>query len=426
MAIAQGEGELVARFVAPEPGQAATYQVRRPGPDDRAVVLSADLNEVAAFRAAVRFSRDGIGGVTVVGRTADGVERCALERSSDGVLEYLLPSVERYRGPDPAVQRALRRWDETLLRWSAQIGHPGVPVRPATAPAGGDLARYADKPGSADADRLELVDRADRVPTAAEIADAIQSSLMQMTVDINLTEVESLIRRTIEGTFGAMGATGLPARLPASAIADQVTLADQIGTVVAERMRGLLKPSLDDAADRVAAVVADHLGLLQRRAPTQSGHPETGEEVPQLLIELAETQRQVLSAVSSQVGIGSRIAGSVEHLDLQVQELREFSRMTAGALQSLTEQVAGLARRSEVAGERLASAVGQELDTFADRMRHQLVAGEAAAKRAASDGAVPEAVSRLTSRVARSEAQMEKLLQRLNEVVASESKRPSR
>jgi hypothetical protein len=124
--------------------------------------------------------------------------------------------------------------------------------------------------------------------------------------------------------------------------------------------------------------------------------------------------------------MGWRIVGAVENLDLKVQELREHARTLSGALQSLTEQVAALSRSSEVSGERLAATVGQELDTVADRLSHQLVALEAAAKRGSTDGSGPDAVSKLTSRVARTEAQFEKLLQRLNDVLSPEPKRPTR
>ena len=373
---------------------------------------------MAALRAAVRYSREGMGGIQVVGRTEAGVERRSLSRTPDGVLEYLFPAIDAYSGPQDAVAAALARWDGTLGDWAGDASDP-------------------DATNSTSSATSTTSNGNNGAPTAAEIAAAIQSSLMEMTVDINLNEVESLIRRTIESTFGEFAATARPS--PSASITpvrtgpDPDQLADRIGARVVERIKPLLAaagrpsvgmvpakgPAIDDrAAEQIAAMVAYQIdSFLEALSPDGIGPVEALRQIEPVLSDIEVTQKQLLAQAASQVGFESRIGGAMEHLDLQVQELREHTRTAATALQLLTEQVAPLSRRSEAANERLANAMGQELDQFGDRFKHQLVNVESAAKRTARDMPVPDAVTRLSARLARSEAQLEQLLRQLTQMM---------
>lgn len=410
MAMAQGGGQLIAQYLTPQPGRAATYEVRHIDPkDEAATVLSGNLNAMAALRVAIRVSRQGTGGVAVVGRTEGGVERRCVIRTDDGVLEYLFPSPGAYEGPAGAVDDALHLWEETVRRWG------GEPV-----------AR----------DAMAQVTRAtentpERLPTAAEIADAIQLSLLQMTVDVNLAEVESLIKRTIESTFGTL--EGVPAAAPvatsATLLATADLVAERISAVVGEDLGPLLRQASAKTATEVAERVADYVGaLLEERTPPSPPPPPVArrhDDIEPLLAEIAAAQDQFLNALSGQAAVAARLGGAIEHLGLQVQEMREQSRASAAVLNTLSEQVSSFARRSETFAERVAAAMGQELDQFSDRMRGHLVNIEAAAKRSAVDGAVPHAMSRLTSMLARVEVQLEEVVQRWNETPA-DPKRPTR
>jgi hypothetical protein len=469
MAMTYAGDELIDEYLTPQPGAGATYEVRcRGAVDGEQTILSDDLNAAAALRLAVRYGRDGIGGINLVGRTADGIERRAINRTTDGVLEYLFPSAEAYDGPDEAVGVALQAWAETIQRWRADFEVPGGgPAWPAApqSPAIGEPSRGRPEgprssQGSAHGSSQGGPQGGDRIPTAAEIADAIQSSLMQMTVDINLTEVETLIRRTITTSFGelkesapstegpggpwqgpagpggpwkglgtgprgwpgpdiaaatpALPAVGAePADAPIALEPDQ--LAELTAALVVERIAPLLPSSDEAVAEQIAAMVAFQIDAFLRANAFGAGLEETLEQVEPLLNEISATQEQVLAGAASLVGFESRILGAVEQLSLQVQELREQARTSIGAMQSLTDQVAALTRRSEAVGERVTTTVGQELDQFSDRMRHQLDKIEALAKRTGGDAAAPDGVTRLTSKLTRSDAQIERLLRRLDD-----------
>jgi hypothetical protein len=412
MAMAQGGGPLIAQYLTPQPGRTATYEVRHIDPEDEApTVLSGNLNAMAALRGAIRISRQGTSGVAVVGRTEDGVERCCVIRTDDGVLEYLFPSRSAYEGPAGAVDDALHVWEETFRQWG---GEP--------------LARHAMAHVTSATERTP-----ERLPTAAEIADAIQLSLLQMTVDVNLAEVESLIKRTIESTFGTL--EGAPSAAPVATSATLLAAADlvaeRISAVVGEDLGPLLRQASDRTATEVAERVADHVAALldERTAPPPPAPPlpvaRRGDDIEPLLAEMAATQDQFLSALSGQAAVSARLGGAIEHLGLQVQEMREQSRASAAVLNTLSEQVSSFARRSETFAERVTAAMGQELDQFSDRIRGHLVNMEAAAKRSAVDGAVPHAMSRLTSMLARVEVQLEEVVQRWNGTPA-DPKRPTR
>ena len=404
MAMTHGGAELIAEFVAPQPGEAASYSVLRFDRNDRGpTVLSADLNAVTALRAAIRFGRDGVGGINLVGRAPTGVERRALIRPTNGVLEYRFPSPNLYTGPPEAVLGALRLWDETLRRWGIDLGRSSV-----------DPARST--PSS-----LQPPRAFDQIPTAAEIANAIQSSLMQLTVDINLSEVESLIRRTIEDTFGTLQGRPLGAYTsgPPSGAADidLQALAERVGGLVFERIRPLITRGDDGNAEAVAGRVVDELRpLLAANPPSAPPAEPAGDEVRRLLATLSHNQQELGAAVDRHTGLASRVLGAIEHLDLQVREVRENTRLWSATLMSLIDQVAGLARRMEALGERLATAVGRELDQFSDRVKHQMTNLEVAAKWGTTDKQLTDAVSRLTSRLAHTDAQVEQLLGRLNEL----------
>lgn len=453
LAMAQGGDQLIAFFLAPTPGEEATYELRRVSSsgDQGSSVLSDDLNAVAALRGAVRLGRDGVGGIQVAGRSTNGVERLALSRTTDGVLEYVFPSLDTYVGPPEAVETALRLWSEIFRRWEAEIEAPGVEIAPSE---GGDLAYDSRRQAPL---ATAAVGKGESMPTAAEIADAIQSSLMQLTVDINLTEVEDLIRRTIESALGGLGdrlgprgGEISPTVRPAETTpASTQQLADLVAARLAERLGGFFRQATERATEvaaeravgRFAAQLADQRAELRasQRADQRAnqgmvpkaqmaGRRELAPasdatqtkalaEIGVVLSEMSATHDELLSGLSTQFAMAPRILGAVEHLDLQAQELREQIRTSSNALYALEEQVAELVRRSDSTGERLAATVGSELDQFSDRLRHQLVDMQASTRRNVVDTAVSEEVTRLTRRLVRTEAQFEQLLERLQQVV---------
>lgn len=460
MAIAQGGGELAATYVCPVPGEDATYEVRgavsaHEGPDEPPIILSEQLNAGAAIRSAIRFSRDGVGGVALVGRSASGVERTSLRRTDDGMLEYLFPGADAYRGPDDAVQQALQRWDETLRQWrlgagpdqptNGSGGRGAVAVMSAKAPPA--AAGAPDRaPGAAvEDDRRAPTStpsppesggepgRPFQVPSAAEIAEAIQFSLMEMTVDVNMPEMENLIRGTIEASFQAMAPAPPPPPppvvVPAPAI-DHAALAERIANRLLDRLPAVVEPVYRNAAGRVVDAVASRLDPFMSKTQDQLDQINTDpgrkdreqiqsslEEVHATLATIVGIQQQLLAGVSRQVALEARAAGTVDRLDLEVHEMRDQARTWRTALQTLTEELSATTRRSESSGDRILSALGRELDEFGNRLRRQLAAVESAVKRGPADPAATEALNRLTARLARGEAQAELLLERLDQLL---------
>lgn len=433
LAMAQGGDRLIAFYLGPTPGEDAVHQVRRIDPGDRTLtILSDDLSAVAALRTAIRMGRDGVGGIQVVARSARAVERCAVNRSTEGVLEYIFPSVDAYSGPPEAVEGALKGWRDIFRRWEAALESPPTPT---TAAEGGDLAFDSRRQRAAG---NSAAGNSEGMPTAAEIAEAIQSSLMQMTVDINLTEVEDLIRRTIASALDGLGdrpalATGIGRTATPPELSPAVVhkLADLVVGRLAERLGGTLRGATERTAEaaaqrasaKVARLVSDELATMAHPGSDAREGP-AWEKVGPALSEMSASHERLLAGLSSQIGLSPRILGAVEHLDLQAQEMREQVRTSYGVLQALAEQVDELTRRSDSSGERLAATVGRELDQFGDRLRHQLVDMQTSARRSAVDSAVSEEVTRLTRKLIRTEAQFEQVLERLQEVVGPDLHRP--
>lgn len=449
MAAAAGGAKLVAACCTPEPGRDARYEVRRPAEGTPAgmpapAVALGDLTAAAALRAAIRLSRDRVAGVSVVGRTAAGIERCCLRSGNDATLEFLFPLVEHYKGADDEVRAVLGQWKQTFVDWGEQAGPPGIQ----SANHGAHESPPEDDqspttPADTPVDRLAAA-TSERPPSAVEIAEAIQFSLMQMTVDVNLTEMESLIRDTITQSVGALAPslTPPPPPTPPPAI-DQLVMSREIAALVIDRLSPLIARANGATLDRVLAAVVARLepvvddvqerlvqallalepeperppepSLLPDRLPS----PETEAlmrsqyETRAALDEIAEVQAQLLAALSRQLSIEVRSAGAFERLDLQFQELREHTRASQVALQALTDQVAETTRRSDSSATRLLTNLGQELADLSNRIQRQLDVIETANKRTSNEASASAALRRLTTSLARGEAQAERIVQLL-------------
>ncbi|HEX3425196.1 MAG TPA: hypothetical protein VHT30_03635 [Acidimicrobiales bacterium] len=523
MAIAQGGSDLVAAYVCPVPGENAIYEVRRLAPHDEGSdetgapeVVARDLTAGAAIRATVRLSRDGDGAITMVGRSPSGVERAAINRADDGVLEFLFPAFDAYRGPEEDIRQALQRWDETMRRWRQRDqpsngagGRPAMAVVSAKAPSGGTGAPNSGAGtgagdgggdtaapdqgiagtaapdqatgGTADPERSATRDqtaagtaaperaeaphealawtsgeqepgapslfppvpsehhdpgRALQVPSAAEIAEAIQFSLMEMTVDVNMPEMENLIRGTIEASFQALAPVAPPPPPPVVVEPppiDHAALAERIANRLLDRLPVIVDPVYRNAAGQAVDALASRLDPFMSKTQDQLDQINTDpgrkdrEQIQSSLDEVLATlatimgiQQQLLAGVSRQVALEARAAGTVDRLDLEIREMRDQARTWRTALQALTEELSATTRRSESSGDRMLSALGRELDEFGNRLRRQLAAVETAAKRGAADPAATEALNRLTARLARGEAQAELLLERLDQLLGDD------
>lgn len=175
----------------------------------------------------------------------------------------------------------------------------------------------------------------------------MQSSLVEMTVDVNLAGMESLIGKTIEDAVAASQVSS--AASPAGPLPSPVSAVDA-DPLAAEAL-----------AERVAARVSEQ--VVRMVAAAREADVRTPEPVEPVQPAVRDQSEPVIETTAL-----TRLLGAVEALEVQMTALRDQGRMSSAAVQALTDQMARDARRSDVTAQHLVDVITEELDRLGRRL----------------------------------------------------------
>ncbi|HWG73243.1 MAG TPA: hypothetical protein VG184_04210 [Acidimicrobiales bacterium] len=260
---AAGGERLIGRYLAPVPGDAASYVVLTDDgdADPPAMAASQALTVAAGKATAAR--------VEVVGEAAGGVRRRVFEGAPDSPLRYLWPEAVDYHGDDDACIDALERWAWLMDRWRAEPVQSGPPDQASTAgiwppalPAVASMSRPDAVTASVPA-----------IPTDA-IADAVRTALGDVTVEVDLGAVERLVADALDTALeNGMAAAG--GDRPGTAVDRREPAGDMVRLVEAGRLAESGR-TLDEIAERIAERVAERVAssvaAAARDAATMAGN----------------------------------------------------------------------------------------------------------------------------------------------------------
>jgi hypothetical protein len=222
----------------------------------------------------------------------------------------------------------------------------------------------------------------DLPPTTAEdLGAAIRAAIGSLVVEVDLGQVEQLIRRVLDDDRREMVeplARRLSARLGESLeLPDTRALVEAVAQVI---------PQPGDLAEAVASDIGALLSeTLLRRRPGESG-----------------------------LGIdAASILAAVEQLHVRVDGLEDQFRKTASMLAVLGEHLDTGDRRAAIA-ERVTISVDQEMQRLANRIDEQVTALAASA---GGGSELADGIARLTRKLRQSVSELDRVLVRLDQVV---------
>jgi hypothetical protein len=373
VAAAAGDGDAIAPYLTAFPGRPSNFEVHRYRPGEtQPTVVAANLNAADAVRLAMLPLPEDAAGVEVISRDASGLLRCAVVKPSRGQLEYLFPAADSFDGNPSDVTQAHRQWIKTLASWSVRA-HPGGDGQDA------QPARAAHRNGTPATDESTALvpvtpPALPAVNGGHDVLEVVRSALAQMTVEVDLQEVEDLIRRTV--------AEGPPMATPrdvARVLAKVVPSAGDIADAVAEKVAAAITSSASPASPAAAAV------------------PASGAD------------RRLVSALLE----------AMERLATEMHEVRDQVRKSRTQLDTVEARVNTLAEtRSSI--EHLRDALTGDLDRLGQRLEHQV-------KESLDRGeSVPsgEQIANLSRRLRRSSIYLDRVLGRLDELVSYQTGGP--
>ncbi|MDQ1427831.1 MAG: hypothetical protein QOK39_1307 [Acidimicrobiaceae bacterium] len=217
--------------------------------------------------------------------------------------------------------------------------------------------------------------------TAEDLGAAIRAAIGSLVVEVDLGQVEQLIRRVLDDDRREMVeplARRLSARLGESLeFPDTRTLVDAVAQVI---------PQPGDLAEAVASDIGALLSeTLLRRRPGESP-----------------------------LGIdAASILAAVEQLHVRVDGLEDQFRKTASMLAVLGEHLDTGDRRAAIA-ERVTISVDQEMQRLANRIDEQVTALAASA---GGGSELADGIARLTRKLRQSVSELDRVLVRLDQVV---------
>jgi hypothetical protein len=370
VAAAAGDGDAIAPYLTAMPGRPSSFEVHRYRPGEtQPTVVAANLNAADAVRLAMLPLPEDAAGVEVIGRDVSGLLRCAVVKPSRGHLEYLFPDADSFDGNPSDVTQAHRQWVKTLASWSVRAQPPSGAKDAHQAPP----AQPAHRNGTAGADDSTAL--VPVVPPALpgvggghDVLEVVRSALAQMTVEVDLQEVEDLIRRTV--------AEGPPMAAPRD-----------VARVLAK-----VVPSAKDIADAVAEKVAGTVAL-----PSPAAVPASGAD------------RRLVSALLE----------AMERLATEMHEVRDQVRKSRTQLDTVEARVNTLGE-TRTSIEHLRDAITGDLDRLGQRLEQQM-------KESFDRGeSVPsgEQIANLSRRLRRSSIYLDRVLGRLDELVSYQAGGP--
>lgn len=251
---------------------------------------------------------------------------------------------------------------------------PPRPTVPGPDPVAAPAPASPPAPARAPAPTLEM-------PAAEDLSAAIRDAIGNLVVEVDLGQVEQLIRRLLDDDRRDMVeplARRLSARLGESLeLPDTRALVDAVSLVI---------PQPGDLAEAVASDIGALLSeTILRRRPGEGG--------------MGPDSASVLAGI--------------EQLHVRVDGLEDQFRKTAGMLHVLGEHLDAGDRRAAIA-ERITISVDQEMQRLANRIDEQVTALAASA---GGGSELSDGVARLTRKLRQSVAELDRALVRLDEVV---------
>ena len=469
--------ELIAPYLVPAPGEAAVFEVRTYRPGDLVPTDVRDgLGAATALKTALRTARETDDGIEVVSRGTSGVERCVLVRDSTGDFEFRFASGETMIG-DPAVcSHALAAWRELFARWrdatsatgegvswapppmtvrpdperraAPAAPRPASPPPPAAEPTtvsrgwwtpsagdrNGEQEGQTGGPPSAEGPITPVVAGADHpAPTAAPPVP--ETAPARDTPPVRDTPPDEGFRPNATGP-AVPPAPEAKSSTAAGAAVDPVTLEaaiqQAIGNLVVEvdlgQVEQLIRRVLDDdrremvepLARRLSARIGESLDLPDTRALVDAVSlvlPRPGDLAGAVASDVgALLSETVLRRRPGELG-GSidspALLAALEHLSVRVDGLEDQFRHSTAMLKAMGEHLAAGDRRAATA-ERITISVDHEMQRLANRIDEQV---SALAATAGGGSELSDGVARLTRKLRQSVAQLDRALERLDQLV---------
>jgi hypothetical protein len=352
LAAADGNGGIMAPYLAAIPSRPTVFEVHRYGPGDTVpTVVASNLDAIEAVREALHPVPPDSAGIEVIGRDTGGVERCVLVKATKGELEFLFPERDAFDGPEAACSDAHRQWTQALSAWATR---------------------------SAPESRA--------VNVGQEVIDAVRSSLAEMTVEVDLQEVEEIIRRSV--------ATGPPVATPRD-VAKVLSRLVPTSAEIAEQVTEKVAPLLAKSGSTVSTGSTGSTGSAGSSGSSGSSGSMAG-----------TSDRRLVSALLE----------AMERLAVDVHDVRDHVRRSGGQLDALEARVAAGGRFDEGI-EQLRASLAIDLERVSKRLEEEI-------KDTVTNGQpfpTGEEIASLSRRLRRSGVYLDRLLQRLNELVDHES-----
>jgi hypothetical protein len=427
VAATAGDGDAIAPYLTAMPGQPSTFEVHRYRPGEtQPTIVAANLNAADAVRLAMLPLPEDAAGVEVISRDGSGLLRCAVVKAAKGQLEYLFPAADSFDGNQDHVARAHRLWLDTLASWSAhaQVAANGRSDNGAGLTADDlhsaadlhsaglsldNLGRSGDSPGRSGeipagtalvpVPTQSVATSRDNGPagqvgsgSAQDVLEAVRSSLANMTVEVDLQEVEDLIRRTV--------AEGPPIATPRD-----------VARVLAK-----VVPTANDIADQVAVKVVEKLAdkLADQMAATVSSALRNSISGTQLAV--ASPAGAAVATSSHDRRLVSALLEAMERLATEMHDVRDQVRKSRTQLDTFEGRLSRFGQ-SDRALETLRDALTGDLDRLGQRLEQQI-------KEAADSGEpVPdgEQIANLSRRLRRSSIYLDRVLGRLDQLISHQA-----
>jgi len=401
MAAAEGGSEVIEPFLTVIPGRPARYEVRQYRRSDLSVtVMASNLDAASAVRMAINPVPADAAGVEVVSRDDSGLGRCVLGKAGKGRLEFVFPVLDAFEGREEDRRLAHRQWLETLDAW-AQKGK-GAIAAGAAAAAG--------------------------VPS--EMIGAVQAALSQMTVEVDLHEVEDIIRRSV--TQGSQPANASDI---ARHVASSLPKANELADAVAQKLAALLPRSVTSPvaaasqsassalkAEEIADMVTERVAaLLPKLGPGTKLAEDIADVVSDKVRELLPAGAPMAAEPGSSGydrRLGAAILKSLEGLTGELREVREQVRRSRAQLDAATAQSANAnPGQFQTTVERLRRSLSGDMDRLGHQLEHRLKGGSGGSGSAGVNPAYDEEFAALSDRLMRSSAHLDRMLVRLDEVL---------
>jgi hypothetical protein len=422
VAATAGDGDAIAPYLTAMPGQPSTFEVHRYRPGEtQPTVVAANLNAADAVRLAMLPLPEDAAGVEVISRDGSGLLRCAVVKAAKGQLEYLFPAADSFDGNHDHVARAHRLWLDTLTSWSAhaqapqpspngrsdngrslddldvgRFGTGAIDTASTDTPPGTALIPVPPQPVAPSTRDTRPVPVSQAGPmgpvgvgNAQEMLEAVRSSLANMTVEVDLQEVEDLIRRTV--------AEGPPIATPRD-----------VARVLAK-----VVPTANDIADQVAVKVVEQLAdkLADQMAATVSNALTSTISSTQLAVASPTGAAAATSAHDRR--LVSALLEAMERLATEMHDVRDQVRKSRTQLDTFEGRLNRVGQ-SDRGFETLREALSGDLDRLGQRLEQQI-------KEAADGGeGAPdsEQIANLSRRLRRSSINLDRVLGRLDQVIS--------